>query len=655
VRTGKSTLLLDVSAELVTEAGNKIHDVGVVHIPVEVDSHLYTKILMLVVIALVVFLFIVEWFRIDVVAIIVMIALPELGLLNAGDAFKGLSSNAVIAIIGVMIISYGLNRAGLVGKIVNPLIKHVTSGATRFVVVFSSLIAVISSVMQNTGAAVLFLPAIKLISGRELKIHVSRVLMPIGMAAILGGTLTMIGTSPLILLNDILPEGMAKFSFLELTPIGLAIVVGGIAYLSTIGMKVLSKLPVAQSANDLSKDNDTQKNPISNYSRIGGPLEIFVPVSYTPTDNLQNIAEIRRQYLVNIVAVKTEDDQLVIAPSPNFIFKGGMSLCVYGQLKEIEQFVGNFDLVLFDKPQRFKKDLLFNPSYAGIVEMVISPRSGFIGKTIKDIRFRETYSVNAMALHQKETVYYKQLADRPLSSGDCVLIHGTWEQIQSLKKDHQNFIIISSDIEFHRPHKSRAALFSFLLALTAMLISSFYFQKMPYNPLPLSLCLMFGALLMILTKVISISEAYQAVDWRTVFLLGGLIPLGAAVDQTGTAQWIAEGIVLGLGDLLSPLVLLIVLAVISGLFTLVISNVGACALLVPLGVSIANQIGIDPRVAAIVVGIGVSNSFLLPTHQVNALYMVPGEYRTKDYLIIGGGLSIVYITILVTVTYLFYL
>ena len=165
---------------------------------------------------------------------------------------------------------------------------------------------------------------------------------------------------------------------------------------------------------------------------------------------------------------------------------------------------------------------------------------------------------------------------------------------------------------------------------------------------------MVGALGMILSRVMTIGEAYRSVDWRTVFLLGGLIPLGMAVDQTGTAQWIAKGIILGLGHLMSPLLLLVILACMSCGFSMVISNVGACALLVPLGVSIANQIGIDPRVAVIVVGLGVSNSFILPTHQVNALYMGPGEYRTKDYIKIGGVLSLIYVVILVAMSYLFY-
>ncbi|MCG6879195.1 MAG: anion permease, partial [Deltaproteobacteria bacterium] len=193
------------------------------------------------------------------------------------------------------------------------------------------------------------------------------------------------------------------------------------------------------------------------------------------------------------------------------------------------------------------------------------------------------------------------------------------------------------------------------LTLFLMVFSNFYFQHKPYNPLPLSVCLMLGALGMILSKVMTIGEAYHAVDWRTIFLLGGLIPLGMAVTQTGTAQWIARGIVIGLGDFMSPLVLLIILACVSCAFTMVISNVGACALLVPLGVSMAHQIGMDARVAVIVVGMGVSNSFILPTHQVNVLYMGPGGYQTSDYIRIGGLLSLIYIVILVAMTRLFYL
>ncbi|MEJ2057633.1 MAG: SLC13 family permease, partial [Desulfofustis sp.] len=654
-KAGRHVLWLDIFSELTTINGKQIYDAGVASIPFEVDTHLFTKLLMVLVIAIAIVLFIFEWVRVDVVGILMMVLLPELGLLRVEDAFRGISSNAVIAIIGVMIISYGLNRAGLVNRLIQPMLEVVGRSKSRLVVIFSVLIAVISSVMQNTGAAVLFLPAIRLVTSNRLRIHVSRVLMPIGMAAILGGTLTMIGTSPLILLNDILPPGMAKFGFLELTPIGLGLVIGGITYLSTFGLRMLDGIS-AEKATTQSKDLDsTENNILSSYPLITGPYEIHIPKEYHQGSGPQEVADIRKRYLVNIVASVKDNSSQNMVPLPGKSIQPGYVVCAYGPEEGIHDFVNEYGLTLRKNPRHFK-NTMFNPAITGIVEAVVSPRSSLIGQTLKEIHFRETFGITALAIHQAGETYYRELADRPLQSGDTELIQGTWKQFHALHDIHHDFIFISSfEKEFHKPEKAAWALTCFLAALFLMILSSFYFQSRTYNPIPLSICLMFGALGMILSKVMTIGEAYRAVDWRTVFLLGGLIPLGMAVDQTGTAQWIAKGIVLSLGGLMSPLMLLIVLAVMSCGFTMVISNVGACALLIPLGISLANQIGIDPRLAAIVVGIGVSNSFILPTHQVNALYMGPGEYRTKDYIKIGGILSFIYIVILVGMVYVFYL
>ncbi len=354
---------------------------------------------------------------------------------------------------------------------------------------------------------------------------------------------------------------------------------------------------------------------------------------------------------MNIVASAKADNTCEIAPLPESTIRPGNILCVYGPIKAIERFIRDFGLSLREEPNCFK-DNMFNPSLAGIVEGVVSPRSSLIGQTIKGIRFRETFGLNPLALHQSGRTYYRQLADRKLKAGDAVLLHGTWEQLHALEDLHHNLIIITPfEKEFHKPEKAGWALACFLVTLCLMLLSSFYFQRFAYNPIPLSVCLMLGAVCMVLTRVISIGEAYRSVDWRTVFLLGGLIPLGMAMNQTGTAEWVASGIVLGLGTLMSPLLFLIVMALLSCAFTMVISNVGACTLLIPLGISIANQIGVDPRVAAVVVGLGVSNAFILPTHQVNALYMGPGGYRTKDYIKIGGPLAIIYTIVLVAMTY----
>jgi di/tricarboxylate transporter len=652
VRVKNYRMHLQLTAPLVTTGGGELQDSGRVTVPLRVETPLRTKIMVLCVIALAIFLFVVEWFRVDVVAIMMMVGLPMLNLLDSKRTFTGLSSNAVVAIIGVMMVSAGLNKVGIVSRVVRPVINAAGSSPTKLMVFLSSLIAVISSVMQNTGAAVLFLPGIRH-ACKEMKIPISKVLMPIGMCAILGGTLTMIGTSPLILLNDILPEGVSRFGLLELTPIGLGLVVGGILYFSTFGKFFLTRIVKAQQARRSGGEQVVEEaHARSFYHELDGPFELEVPADFDPRGPT-SVAEIRRKYNTNIVALADETGSVTLTPAPDAKIKPRFSLCVYGPRENIDAFVEEYGLKELARPRRFRE--LHNPAVAGIVEAVVSPRSTMIGSTIKEVGFRQTYGVTVLAVYREGKTYYKEMSDIPLMSGDALLLHGTWEQFHSLQQAHQNFTIITPlEVEIQKPSKAKGAVVCFLIALTLMLVSSFYFQKLPYNPIPLSVCLMAGALGMVITGVLSIREAYQAVDWRTVFLLGGLIPLGMSVDRTGTAEWIATGVVNALGDSVTPLVLLIVLGVMSGAFCLVISNVGACTLLVPLGASMASQIGIDPRVAAIVVGIGVSNSFLLPTHQVNALYMGPGDYRTKDYMKIGGVLSLIYVTVLVTMTYFFY-
>ncbi|MCG6880984.1 MAG: SLC13 family permease, partial [Deltaproteobacteria bacterium] len=507
-KSGHHVFWLDIIAELTVAKGEKIHDMGIVKLPFEVDTHLKTKLLMLLVVAAVVFLFIVEWVRVDVVGILMMVLLPELGLLNARDAFRGLSSNAVIAIIGVMIISYGLNRAGLVSRMIQPVLPLIRKSTSRLVMIFSAMIAAVSSVMQNTGAAVLFLPAIRLTASHKLKVPVSRVLMPIGMAAILGGTLTMIGTSPLILLNDILPQGMPKFGFLELSPIGLALVIGGILFLSTGGMRMLARLSHDPSDGKADARHMTQDAVLASYPLITGPYEIDVPEDSRAEKESPEVVTLRKHYLVNIVGMAGDKGTFEVAPLPKTAIRGGLSLCIFGPPEGVKDFVRDYGLVLQKEPIRFR-NTLFNPSIAGIVEVVVSPRSRLLGKTIEEIHFRKTFGVNPLAIHQSGNTYYRKLANLPIRAGDTILVHGTWEQLHSLQEHHQNFIIISQfENEFQQPDKANRALVCFLLTLFLMVFSNFYFQHKPYNPLPLSVCLMLGALGMILSKVMTIGEAY---------------------------------------------------------------------------------------------------------------------------------------------------
>jgi len=272
-----------------------------------------------------------------------------------------------------------------------------------------------------------------------------------------------------------------------------------------------------------------------------------------------------------------------------------------------------------------------------------------------EIKFRKTYEVNPVTICRGGTCLFGNMSDKPLQPGDAILLFGRWEKFHRLK-GKQTFAF-TSDIqgEIMRTEKAKTATIWLLVALALVLGFNPLMAALGHPDLKLSLsvCLLTGALGMILTKVMSIDEAYQSVDWMTVFLLGGLIPLGLAFQKTGTAAYIATTIMNMIGDV-PTIVFLAVVGILTSFFTLVVSNVGATVLLVPLTMSMAVQAGADPRFTALVVALSASNTFVLPTHQVNALIMRPGGYRTVDYAKAGAGMTILFLVVMLTMIYLFY-
>jgi di/tricarboxylate transporter len=316
-------------------------------------------------------------------------------------------------------------------------------------------------------------------------------------------------------------------------------------------------------------------------------------------------------------------------------------IAVAGVQKNIEKFASDFGFRLKDKLEVFEDD--FSESNAGQVEAIITPRSELEDKTLKKVHFSAKYQVNPLAIRRRERVYYGGLSDITLQSGDVLLLQGLWEKFSILKDTRDLSFITPFEAEVMKTHKAKWAIISFLIAL-AMILS---------GEIKLSVALMTGALGMVLTGVLNIDEAYHAVDWRTVFLLAGLIPLGIATEKTGTAAYLANAILGFIGDV-SPIILLTVIGILTSLFTLVVSNVGATVLLVPLAINMAMGAGADPRMAALTVAVAASNTFVLPTHQVNAYVMGPGGYRTVDYLKAGSLMTFLYLGVMIGAIYVFY-
>ncbi|MFW5731543.1 MAG: SLC13 family permease, partial [Desulfonatronovibrionaceae bacterium] len=304
-----------------------------------------------------------------------------------------------------------------------------------------------------------------------------------------------------------------------------------------------------------------------------------------------------------------------------------------GNKENIQRVCREGDLQCLGMLKNFSEAL--SRATAGISEVVIPPRSNLAGKTLKDIRMRKSFGTSVLAVNRSGRVIRDSLRDLPLRAGDVLVLHSLWEDLVDLEKN-PDFVVISRDfphdVILHEklPH--------------AVVISAITFGLVIFTDLRLSIPLMSGAIAMVMAGVLSMDEAYKAVSWQSVFLLAALIPLGLAMETTGTAQWIALQTVHLLGNV-HFLVLQAAVAVLATAFTLLMSNVGATVLLVPLAINIALLSGADPAMFAMTVAISTSNSFLIPTHQVNALIMEPGKYRNADFMKAGAGMTVIFLAV----------
>lgn len=598
-----------------------------------------------------IYLFVFEVVGVDVAAATVMVLLGltsllapwmglETGLVDTQHLFDGFSSNAVISIIAVMIIGAGLDKTGIMSKVAVFILKIGGTGETRIIPIISSTVGFISSFMQNVGAAALFLPVVSRISSRS-GLPMSRLLMPMGFCAILGGTMTMVGSSPLILLNDLIltsnkalpaEQQMETWSLFSVTPVGVALVATGIIYFIIAGKFIL---PAKKS------EVGEQTSTMNYFSKVYGINYAMYEVEVPNGSSLigQNLNDFEQSNRVRVIAMSRPGEDLRIGPGSidrGLGVEAGAIIGVLTSETHLKKFVEQHDLKLHADIETFTEAL--SSSKAGIAEIVIPPGSSLIGKSARDIWLRKRYGLSMVALHRGGETYREGdgIRDMPFQPGDTLICHTAWDTLAQLEKNN-DFVVVTTEYphEELRPHKVSYALFFFTVALCLVL----------FTDLRLSVALFTGAMGMVLSGVLNIEEAYKAVSWKTVFLLASLIPLGLAVETTGTAKWIAEQVLLVVGHM--PIwVIQAAVAILATFFTLVMSNVGATVLLVPLAVNIAVGAGADPAVFALTVAIATSNSFLIPTHQVNALIMGPGGYRVPDFMRAGGVMTLLFLVVM---------
>jgi len=603
-------------------------------LPLTTDMKL---VLGLVVFTMVMFVF--ERIRADVVALVVLVVLGLSGLIEPDLLFNGFSGNAVISIIATMILGAGLDRTGALNRLAGWLLRRAHGIEERLLLLTTAVAGLNSSFMQNPSVMALYMPVASRLSSRT-GLSLPRLLLPIAAAIVMGGALTMVGNSPLILLNDLLvaansnlPSGAATIEPLKMfapLPIGIALLAASLAYFRYFGDK---KLQDKDDGGKGATPARTQSYFAKAYGIEGDVYELVVSADSPLVGMSIGEAEALRGAPL-LLALKTKDESRLSPPADARIWVGSV-LGAMGPKQQVVDFGQNNFLRLSSRLRNFGD--LFNPSRAGISEAVVPPTSKFIGKNAGDLGLRKNLGLSLLAVNRDKHVLREDVRNVALRSGDMLVLHSIWTDLGEAAASKDLVVVTDYPKGEQRPHKFKVALAIFVVAMLLALSSR----------LPVSIALMTGVAGMLIAGVLNIDEAYAAINWKTVFLMACLIPLGWAMDSSGAAAWVAGHTIEQLPSGTPIWLIEVFLGLLTTAFSLVISHVGATIVVVPLAINLALAAEGNPTAFALVVALSASNNFMTASNPVISMITGPAGYTGKELWRLGGPLSLVYTLVIV--------
>jgi len=564
-------------------------------------------------------LFATEKLRVDLVALLVLLAVGLLRLVDPEEIFDGFANPAVITVWAVYIVSGGLFMTGVADAMGRGILRLAGDREPRLIATIMATCGVISAFMNNVGATAMLMPAVIGIS-RRTKIAVSKLLMPLSFSSLLGGKMTLIGTPANILAMGILAaRGLPTLGFFDFTPMGIVVLTTGILYMVLIGRHLLPVREGAQGRRDVYRIREyVTEVVVSTTSPLPGKtlLESRLGQDYDLTvlaierDGV-NLSPITRETGVQI------GDLLTVEGSADSLLKAREAL---GLTIEAER----------------KLDLdRLEPGNVQLIEATLAPRSGLVGRTLRDVRFRERYGFTALAIWRHGEAITEKLRDVPLQFGDALLLQGSRHRVRELQEGTDFLVLEPLEVERLRRNKAPIAVAALALAIALVVFADFH----------ISLAMVIAAVLMVLTGCLSIEEAHESIDWRTVFLVAGMLPLGMAMEATGTARYLANIMLDTLGDF-GPTALLAGTYLLAALITQAMSNAASIVLIVPIAVDTAMSVGANHLTFTMAVVIGAATSFLSPVgHKANVLVFGPGGYRFFDYARVGTLLTVVLLVV----------
>jgi di/tricarboxylate transporter len=561
-----------------------------------------------------------ELLRAELAAWFLVIILSLIGVITPQEAFTGFSNSAVITILAVFILTNGLRRTGVIRRVGQLLQRLAGDHTTRFMLLTMMGGASLSLFMNNIAAAAVLLPAIMDVA-RQRRISPSKLLMPLAFAANLGGHATLLATSNILVSSTLQHMGLVPYGLLDFAPVGLPMIVVGILYMLLVGRRML---PVSDPLEQLGRTQQLQKELTEAYALEERLSEVLIPAESPLAGQSLADSQIGARLGLSILAICRNDQLVCMAPGPEQVLEVGDTLLVAGRPERVQKLNELGAKVLdVDMPENGQ-----HIDQIVLSEVVLAPRSNAAGHTLKDLRFREKYNLGVVAIWRGGRPYRTDVGDMPLQFGDALLVQGSHERLAVLRSDPDFLVLAGSEVS---PRTEKGRLAGAIMVLVLITAAT--------GLLPIAVAMMLGALAMIATGCLTMDEAYRAVEWRAIFLIAGMLPVGIALVRSGVAEWLGQLLVTSLSAW-GPLALAGGMLVLTMLLSQVMSGQVTAVVLTPMAVAAAQQVGADPRAFAMAVAMGCGMVFMTPTaHPVNVFVMGPGGYKFRDFLRVGLPLT----------------
>jgi len=590
-------------------------------------------VITLVILTAAIVLFLSERLSIDLVALLVLVALGLSRVLTPQEVFSGLSDTAVITILAIFVLAHGLEVTGMADRMGDLVVRLAGKSEARLIAALMGMAAFMSLFMNNIAVASTLLPATSTVARRS-GIKISRLLIPLAFGSLLGGSATLFTTTNIVVSGALKDNGYQGFGVLDFAPVGMPIVVVGIAYMVLFGRRWLPKEKPAERDEVL---RQAQMDLFSTYHLGERLFRARIPAGSILNNRKLAESSLREKYGLNVVAVERNDEK-ILAPLPDFVFQQGDVMLLEGRLEEFRKVDTEPYLEIQSLPQYQERDL--ETQDVVILEVVLSPRSQFIGHTLKETHFREKFGMTVLAVWNGERVIRTGLADLKLAFGDALLLQGPRNRLPTLRLSSE-LIVLSDEEQPVRKAFNKGALALSIFGLTLAVAA--------LGPFSVGEVMLAGALVMIIMNVMTMEQAYRVIEWRIVFLVAGMLPLGMAMTKTGATALFAKALIDVVGPY-GPQVLLLGRVTLTLLLSQAMKGAAVSAVLAPIAIQAAQQVGADPRAMSMGVALATSMAFITPLgHPVNILMMGPGGYRFRDFFKVGLPLTaLLFIVVLVT-------